>query len=132
MAYLVPRNHFKDTKLMFFYWPSMVHMIIDQKMILAIKNLKKKPRGSPKPLKIAKKLLQLHFWHNSVNFWLSGCSKSPQLRFLIDNQFWNFSFCQNFIFQNHDQSQTCWKFGGKKMCLWFCSLHGLFGAQEPL
>ena len=108
MAYLVPRNHFKDTKLMVFYWTSMGHIDNWSKNNFSHKKYKKSRGGPLKPIKNNKKFLQSYFLHNSVNFWLSGCSKSPQLRVLIDNQFCNFSFCEKFIlsYQNRDQSRT--------------------------
>ena len=116
MAYLVPRNHFKDAKLMFFYWLSRGHIDNWSKNDFSHRKLKKADRGRKKTLKIAQKMLQSHFWHNSVNFCRLGCSKSPQLMVYIDNQFWPFSFCEKFIFniENGRKSGTCWKFGGKK------------------
>ena len=116
MAYLVPRNHFKDTKLMVFYWLSRGHIDNWSKNDFSHRKLKKANRGRKKNLKIGQKMLQSHFWHNSVNFCRLGCSKSPQLMVYIDNQFWPFSFCEKFIFniENGQKSGTCWKFGGKK------------------
>ena len=115
MAYLVPRNHFKDTKLMVFYWLSRGHIDNWSKNDFSHRKLKKAEGARKKTLKIGQKMLQLHFWHNSVNFCLLGCSKSPQLMVYIDNQFWPFSFCEKFIFniENGRKSGMCRKFEKK-------------------
>ena len=48
MAYLMPRNHFKDTKLIILYWPYMGHIDNWSKNYFSHQELKKKPRGAHK------------------------------------------------------------------------------------
>ena len=67
----------------------------------------KRPRlfFTPKSLKNS---LQSHFFHNSLIFWLSGCSKRPQPRVWIDIQFYTFSFWEKNNF-SPSKLRTKWK-----------------------